>query len=58
MKNISLFSVWGGTPRTTFAVNEDCINVWNSTPLIGESVSQTQTLTSFLSSKARGVSCA
>jgi hypothetical protein len=30
---ISLFSGWYRTPRSAFSVNEENVNVWNSTPL-------------------------
>jgi hypothetical protein len=52
---ISLVIMWCGTPRTRFAINEDDVCRWNSTPLIGGSVSLTPTQTLLLASKARGV---
>jgi hypothetical protein len=53
---VSLDALWGGTPRSVLAGNEVNVCMWNSTPLLGGSVHQTFTLTSFPCGKARGVS--
>ncbi len=49
-------AAWVRTPRSAFALNEDCINSSDTVPPTrrGEQF-QMQTLTSFLFSKARGV---
>jgi hypothetical protein len=50
---------WGAmcfrTPRTEFAINEKGVCVYNTDPPNRGVLFQTQTLTSFLTSKARGV---
>lgn len=51
---IRLVALWCGTPRTTFAENEDYISVRNTDPPVRGVQFHTLTLTSFLSRKARG----
>jgi hypothetical protein len=52
---LNVLQGWDRTPRTTFVINEVYVCIWNSTPLLGGSVRQSQTFSSLLFSKARGV---
>ena len=51
----SLFNVVSWHPRALLAVNEVNVCVWNCTPLIGGSVHQVLTLTSFIANVVWGV---
>jgi hypothetical protein len=49
------FYAGGRPPRALLARNEVNVCRWNSTPLLGGSVSQTLTPTSFIANGVRGV---
>lgn len=52
---LGLGSLGCRTPHSAVVINEVNVCRWNCTPLIGGSVRQMQTLTSFMANKARGV---